>query len=296
MFDRAIVPLDGSPFAAAALPWIERLPVRSALLLRIEEDLPYDIAAAAGIDSETVRDAEAAADRTALEAEAAPIREAGIPVGTAVRFSPDVAGAIIDEAAPQDIIVMATHGRGSAGRLLHGSIADRVARHSPVPVLLARPEAHSERPGRIVVPIDGSPVAESALTVAATIARDRRLPLRLVRVVDLSDVLREARRERPLVTMPVQDSSYDDARSSVAATAERHLAALAAPLRAEGLDVSVQVESGTPAQALLNLLRPSDLVVMTSHGRGGVQRWLIGSVAVKLVRESPAPVLLVRPS
>ena len=295
MFDRVIVPLDGSPFAADAIPWALQLPARSALLIRVEPNLPMAGGELAGFDYAKGQATTAAADTSALEAAGAPLRDAGLAVSTVVRVNDDPAAAIIDEAKPGDVIVMTTHGRGSIGRIIYGSIADRVARHAVVPTLLVRPGAHIDGPKRIVVPIDGSPVAEVALPVAAAIAKARSIPIHLLRIVDLNDVLRELRADRPSIDAPVLDTTFDDTRREVESEASRHLSVLAAPLEAAGLHITTRVEGGSPAQGILDAIGPSDLLVMTSRGRGGLKRWLIGSVADKLVRESPAPVLLVRP-
>ncbi|HEU0116127.1 MAG TPA: universal stress protein, partial [Thermomicrobiales bacterium] len=64
-------------------------------------------------------------------------------------------------------------------------------------------------------------------------------------------------------------------------------------LRAQGLTASAEALDGSPFFVLAEALRPDDLVVLTSHGRGGVQRWLLGSVAEKLARTAPCPILLV---
>jgi nucleotide-binding universal stress UspA family protein len=295
MFERVIVPLDGSPFAAAALPWARQIPAKSILLMRVEPDIAASGGELAGFDYSEGLAREEAEDLIGLEADAAPLREAGMTVETAVRFADSAAEAIIDEARKGDIIVMTTHGRGSVGRIIHGSTADRVARHATVPVLLLRPGAQATGPERIVVPVDGSPNAEDALPVAAALAKARSIPVRVVRVVDITEVVRERRTDRSIIDAPILDTTFDESREEVESATSRHLSAIVAPLEAQGIMVTTQVEAGTPTQVLLDLVQPSDLIVMTSRGQGGVKRWLIGSVADKLVRESTAPVLLVRP-
>ena len=64
-------------------------------------------------------------------------------------------------------------------------------------------------------------------------------------------------------------------------------------LQYQGVDVGWDVLDGSPYSEIANAIQPEDLVVITSHGRGGIMRWLLGSVAEKLVREAPAPILLV---
>jgi nucleotide-binding universal stress UspA family protein len=296
MFDRAIVPLDGSSLANSALRWARRMPARSLHLLRVEPEMDMIIRSMVPHDVFDFREREIADAEAALAAAAATLGDAGKPVTTEVRFGDDPAEVIVDEATRADVIVMATSGRGTLGRAILGSTADRVARHAVAPTLFVRPGIEETEPARIVVPIDGSPRSEDALPAAAALARDLGLPVLLIRVVDMEDVLREIHRNYPQVEIPKPDTAWDDSRRTVEAEATRHLAAIGAPLEAQGIRVSNHVDTGTAAQSILEAVEPSDLIVMTSHGRGGIGRWLIGSVADKLIRQAPAPVLMVRPS
>jgi nucleotide-binding universal stress UspA family protein len=65
-------------------------------------------------------------------------------------------------------------------------------------------------------------------------------------------------------------------------------------IRARGIEVTAEVRDGSPAAEILAFTVPGDLVVMTTHGRGGIRRWLLGSVAEKIVRTASVPVLLIR--
>ncbi|MER3438644.1 MAG: hypothetical protein C4346_14230 [Chloroflexota bacterium] len=118
----------------------------------------------------------------------------------------------------------------------------------------------------------------------------------LVRIVDLDEIVREMwlDRQGDLYRFP-KDEAYEEARKRCEAQAAAYLAKLVERLRQECVQAGLTVATGTPAFVLLDLVQPGDLVVMTSHGRGGLRRWLIGSVAEKLIREAPAPVLIVRP-
>jgi nucleotide-binding universal stress UspA family protein len=88
--------------------------------------------------------------------------------------------------------------------------------------------------------------------------------------------------------------AYARSRNRREAEATAYLEGIAEQLRARGLTVKTEVHVGAPALVLLGELRADDVAVMTTHGRGGVRRWLLGSVAEKLVREAAAPILLVR--
>ncbi|MCC6315965.1 MAG: universal stress protein [Thermomicrobiales bacterium] len=287
MVDRMLVPLDGSAMAAAAIPFVLRFPVRFVRLLRVEPDF-------------SVFDPERQAARTAhirddLAALADPLREQGVEVDLAVR-SGDPAEEIIAAAADVDLIVMTTRGRGAAARALFGSTADRVVRYGTTPTLLLRVDADGAAPPaptRIIVPLDGSPRAEQALPEAARLAETLRLPLLLVRVVDLDATLRRIGEQRPQSADSGADARYTEARIAAERDAADYLAQQAAPLRERGVAVTTEIIAGTPVFVLLDLAQPSDLIVMTSQGESGLRRWLIGSVAEKLVREAAAPVLLV---
>ena len=141
---------------------------------------------------------------------------------------------------------------------------------------------------RVIVPLDGSTLADRALPVAAAVARDLGVPIHLLRVLD--DDLVRASVEAGIAAAATYAKSRDDARRE----AREDLEARAQTLRNQDITASNELLSGSPAVALLDAIAPADLVVMTTHGRSGVRRWLLGSVADKLVREANAPVLLVR--
>ena len=140
---------------------------------------------------------------------------------------------------------------------------------------------------RIVVPLDGSPLAESALSVAASIAREKDLPLELVRVVV------------PLIPAPgVEAATLEDEASSAARDREAvdYLADAGARVtREHRLPVSVSVLRGRAVDAVAAHADGAALVVMTTHGRGGLSRAWLGSVTDGLVRRLECPMLVVRP-
>jgi nucleotide-binding universal stress UspA family protein len=293
MFDLILVPTDGSAGAAAALAVAELIPSRRVRLLTVEPDVGGPMLASVP-ELESWRADREREGRAALERAGEPLRRQGRKVETAVGFG-DPADLIVQGAAEADadLIVMGSHGRGGGGRFLYGSVADRVARHGPCPTLIVRGggQAVSAPPlTRVVVPLDGSALAERALPTAAALANDLGLPIHLVRVVE-GDLLRAAVRAGVHAA-----AAYAAAQEAARVEAEAYLAASTRGLRDQDLAATSEVRAGSPAPDLLAVLRPGDLVVLTTHGRGGVRRWLLGSVAEKLVRSAPAAVLLVRPT
>ena len=155
-FDRILVPLDGSERAEVALSWASALPAQRVRLLHICPEEHPDSQAAARY----------------LEEVAARFRPPDRTIETRIAHGGPAEG-IVADAADVDLIVMSTQGAGGGGRLLFGSVADRVARHAPAPTLLLRGGHHPVRPQpvrRIVVPLDGSAAAERALPLATILA------------------------------------------------------------------------------------------------------------------------------
>jgi nucleotide-binding universal stress UspA family protein len=141
---------------------------------------------------------------------------------------------------------------------------------------------------RIVVGLDGSELAEGALRSGAELAKALNVPLHLVRVADLATVHWGATQASDSYAALSQEME----REKTAATS--YLDVMAAPLRDEGLTVTTEVRSGTAARELLKLSTPTDLVVVASHGRHGLERLLLGSVAEEVARKAPGPVLITR--
>lgn len=189
----------------------------------------------------------------------------------------------------------------AGGVVLHwafGSVARKVLTSATVPTLVVRPRAVSERPEQpatirnILVPLDGSDLAREALTLVKTFAKSLGAAVTLVRIVPIPSGMYIASPYTPMMTQPYFDETIAVQRE--AAVAE--LDVIAGDLRAAGIAATSVVQAGSPANQLLDLLADGryDLVVMSSHGRTGVKRWVLGSVAERLVEASHTPVLIVR--
>ncbi len=200
---------------------------------------------------------------------------------------------------PADVVVLGTHGRGIVGRAVLGGITTKVVRLSPRPVLAVRwpgarvrtpwgkvlvgalPRGDAPRFARILVPLDGSAVAEGILTEVPALAKPFKAALTLLRVV-----------ERPVYPMldvgEVQARAYEEA--------FRYLAGVKAGLEQAGLSAETEVLIGDPAHAILEHAAKveADVIAMSTHGRSGLDRWLLGSVAEKVLSGSEVPVLVYR--
>jgi nucleotide-binding universal stress UspA family protein len=292
-----LVPLDGSPLAEQALPYAQALLAPGAeltLLEVVEESEPiYGMSGRLLAPVEDVQHMLEGQAHEYLQKAAAALRHEQLRVRREIaRGNPAVE--ILRVAAEQevDLIAMTTHGRGALERWVFGSVADRVARSSPVPVLLVRPSERAPQPvviRRLVVPLDGSPLAEEALPTAQTLAKRLGVPIHLISAIDMMRII-------PVEVTPVvafDAAVYEETLSQLDAGATALLAEISERLAHEGLHTSSEVAHGSPFMTIAEAVHDGDLIVMTSHGRSGVQRWLLGSVAEKLVREAPVPVVLV---
>ncbi|HUZ01864.1 MAG TPA: universal stress protein [Thermomicrobiaceae bacterium] len=300
-----VVPLDGSELAESALPYaveLARLFGARVVLLRVLEEMRplYDARRHEVVWLDPANPHLHLLSPELLKPEVDRLTAAGIAVEPVVRLG-DPRVEIIREAAeqPDRLVVLASHGRGGLGRVVLGSTATRVLQLAPVPVLVVRARGRADQPdgirfGRIVVPLDGSSLGEQALLPAVELTRRSAATLELVRV---AETYRDELPDLPpsMLTSP----SYRDIVAQFAALereAGAYLDGIADRLAADEVAATTEVLSGDPARQLLAYAEREspDLVVMTSHGRGGLARWFFGSVTDKLLTASRVPVLIVR--
>jgi nucleotide-binding universal stress UspA family protein len=142
---------------------------------------------------------------------------------------------------------------------------------------------------RIVVPLDGSKLAEAALPQAIDLARLTGAPIHLVRVVDFTRL-----EQYGPYALALEYSGVEPVLSDEHAAALAYLREVRERLKGEDLYANTEVREGRVAREVVAALRPGDIVVMASHGRGGLSRWLLGSVAEDVLRHATVPVLLVK--
>ncbi|MEJ2216790.1 MAG: universal stress protein [Gemmatimonadota bacterium] len=307
MYHRIVVPLDGSRFGDAALPFAESIARRSGAavdLVHVHLPEPRDPSQEAFTPYryENVAAAEHDFDEEQCAREEAEIayraqrvaKGAGVPAYVRILHG-QVPTALAEDvaAACADLVVMATHGGVSPSGARIKSVADQLVRNLDRPLLLLRPDEAGQHQGiepgfsRILVALDGSAFSEQILGPATELAQlyDARMVLVLVvspaasigiRTVGLDSAGLQARREE----------------------SEAYLVRLAARLaeRVEEPDV-VAIVGRHPAESILACARRegADLVAMATHGRGGLSRLLLGSTAQEVVRRADRPLLLYRP-
>jgi nucleotide-binding universal stress UspA family protein len=301
MFHKVLVPLDGSWFAEAALPAAARIAKAAGGTLDLVM-VRQPVAALSGLGDLLVASPDfdlelLARDQVYLAETAAGVSaQRRLPVG--YRAVDGTAGPEICEEAARvgaDLVVMATHGRGGFRRFWLGGVADYVIRHIGGPVLLVHPGRTAmlpepPAPRRILVALDLSHASEAILEPAIALAWTSGAALTLVHVAEPTFTI-------PMPGMPGAQPDMD-LLETAREVGQKRLKKLATRSRRLGLEPDIRVVIGVgAADALLNLMEGDefDLVAMTTHGRGGVRRLLLGSVADQVIRGTTKPVLVLRP-
>jgi len=144
---------------------------------------------------------------------------------------------------------------------------------------------------RIVVPLDGSKLAEESLPQAEELARLTGAPIHLIWVVDYTRLERYGP-----YALALEYSAAEPMLAEEIAIARSYLQGVEERLATTGVSVDSEVLQGRVAREIVAASKPGDVIVMASHGRGGLSRWLLGSVAEDVLRHTAVPVLLVKAS
>lgn len=303
MLKRILVPLDGSETAAKALVQARRLlrtPGAEVILVQAIDTLALDAAARASLLPKLRQEA-----REYLAGAARPLESAGIKVRTLVREG--LPWEQILEAAGREaatLIVMASHGRTGLSRWLIGSVTEKVIRAAAIPTLVLR--SFIPGPGgipvtapdaelairKLLVPLDDGELSLAALEPASTLATAYGASIVLVHV--------ESRLDYPVGTFTARlvDPPPAPPASAPPKDPYRLLEFAGEMLAARKLTVVVLRVGGDPASRITDLPAElgADAIVMASRGRGGLSRFLLGSVTDKVLRHSHLPVLVVAPA
>jgi nucleotide-binding universal stress UspA family protein len=196
-----------------------------------------------------------------------------------------------------DLIVMSTHGRKGMARAWMGSVGDELLRRSSVPVLLVRPAEDHESvtmpdgPPRMLIALDGSRLAEQIVEHAVNVGRPLGAEYTLLRVVNPLGSLGDL----PAIFAPRMGRAVA---AQHVAEAKAYLAQVARSMKDKGLAAKTKViESERAADAILGeaARHGTSFVAMATHGRSGLSRLLLGSVASRVLHETCVPMLLYRP-
>jgi nucleotide-binding universal stress UspA family protein len=311
MYRKILVPVDGSTFAEHALPLALAIARQSrAAIHLVTVSTPVVAAYLEGVyvGNGDLEEEQAAQQRAYQERTLARLSERiDVPLTGEVMHG-EVASTLCELAGRGvfDLIVMATHARSPFGRFWLGSVADEMIRHGTLPLLLVRPgeeEPNLEKEpdlGRIVVPLDGTELAEQILEPAVALAG--LMPaaeivlvraIRPVMPVDVTPEMLGLGSEAEHVMCQVEVLQEELHRET-----ESYLAGIARRLEARGLKVRTHVlVEEKPAEAILHEAEDehAGLIALETHGRGGLSRLFRGSITDKVVRGAHVPILVHRP-
>lgn len=287
MFNRILVPLDQSDLSERVLPIAQCL----AKYFESKVDLIYVVAT----DGETLPEEVFAHARDEGEAYLKGIVDSWPPEHKPNELNADVlagypASEIIEQAESQEdtLILMATHGYSGVQRLLLGSVAGKVVQATTTPVLLVPAGATNPKGGlvefeRLIIPLDGSELAETVLPYAINLCKTLDMELILVRSYHPN--------------FPGSTIRMHDVTKIVHDSAENYIKDMAEKLKNEGLkNVTYEVLKGLPAEQITDFAieTPNSVTALCTHGRHGISRWVLGSVTNAVIHCSKEPVLVIR--
>jgi nucleotide-binding universal stress UspA family protein len=312
MMNRISVPLDGSTRAERAVPVaaaIARANDASLLLFRVV-DISREVGSY-GLVPSPMLGALVHKLRTTAETYVAECARSEMLQGLKVETLVEVGDApdsilVHSEAWRADLLVICSHGRTGLARWALGSVAEHVSRHSKVPVLMLRDsgpspagrDADPERVLRVLVALDGSRYAEASLELAAELMKALAAPQK--GTLHLAVVL------SPFAADP---ANMPDAFALEGA--KSYLERIANQLREAHCGISVTWSIAIEldiAEALIRIAQNGenaagaesvgacDLIAMTTHGAGGIARWVMGSVTDRVLHATTLPMLIVRPA
>jgi nucleotide-binding universal stress UspA family protein len=298
MLQHILVGLDGSPLAESILPYVGTLATALAAQVTLLHVIPgmseWHGSAVAQFYSPLIKQEETEAHGY-LQRVADRLAASGLTVQSRIGVG-DAAAEILTtgEQTNVDLFALATHGRTGLRRWVYGSVAEKVLHITHRPLLLIRPTEEPTVPHsgltHVVLPLDGSPVAETALPLAVELAKQCGVPLVLLRVLEIL----------PLTfvdPMSMAGGNYQAVLDGLEQAARDYLQQVAATLPRNDCPVEITTPMGGPAEKIVQDAHdhPGSLVVMATHGRTGVRNAVLGSVARQVVLHGNTPTLVVRP-
>lgn len=301
MYDTIMVPTDGSGFdreaILVALRIAERFDARVRLVRVLSMGAYFGMAANPEgliITPEAMRAEQDAAQSElyALAAECRSISKADITADLEQGPIPDILAGYAKR-HDVDLIIISSHGRRGIARLSLGSVTDSLIRGTTIPVLVVKPKASYLTPEatkefhHIVVPLDGSELAEQILNRIVPLAKLEDAEITLLHVLTPSEDAYENDENRKL---PWWEKRV--------ASAQAYLSRRAAEIRRQGVDATIDVVVGEKvAEAITSYARHegADLIAIATHGRGGLARIVRGSVADGVTKSAMSSVLVFHP-
>ncbi len=301
MYKKILVPLDGSKTAENALPLARFLARRLEMPVQLLGVIDLtELARSVSAAENLYLDGLVATETRTSEAYLAEIAKTFAVGAVHWLVAKGKAADVIIETAAADkttLIAMATHGRSGLNRFLLGSVAEKILRGAANPLLLLRASEGAQTEGEaafnsIVVPLDGSEIAESVLPAVVEMAQRLDCEIVLFRACNVPHSIYGGDDGRhPAIVAELIGGIKGEARE--------YLERKTAELRERGAKkVSYALKEGLSADQIIALARktPDNLIVMCSHGWSGVKRWVLGSVTETVVRHSGDPVLVLRAS
>jgi nucleotide-binding universal stress UspA family protein len=291
---KIIVPLDGSELSERAIglggAFARASAGRLELVHVLEEPIAFDLLPSLVIPDRSAaeRYLQRVAERLSSDLEVTSYVIRGQPVSELLKLTHD---------DPEAVLVMSTHGRGGLGRLMLGSVADKVLRAASVPVALVRGNAppHHGDFRSLLVALDDSSFAEAALPLAINLAQGCGATLSLVRVCEPFWNAQYSATAAELAYL--SDTQLVDLERECLDGARRYLDLIAGEIRAKGVRVIWEVRSGRAADEIIRAAETteSDLIIMSTHGRGGIRRLAMGSVTNEVLHRGITPLLAISP-
>lgn len=285
--DRLLLSTDGSEFSEGAIREAIKLAKRCgsklAMMSVVETNAEY-----AAIAPQLV-EKEAKNAKEHLVSAAARAKAEGVEAETVIRESEDIYAAVAEEAQKREstMIVVGRRGRKGLTRLVMGSTTARVIGHAPCSVLVV-PRAAQVGFGSIVTATDGSKYSAAAASEAIGIAKRNNSRLTIVAVVPADIAMPTDLDFAALQQQKLADQEME--------AAERNARAVRDAAQEEGVEARAFVMTGKPADAIIETARDAkaDLIVVGSHGRTGLDKLLMGSVAERVIVLAPGAVLVVK--
>jgi nucleotide-binding universal stress UspA family protein len=294
VFTRLLVPLDGSPVAEKALPHARALgrilgiPITLITVIETADDFSKKISAALdGLIEGGVEKSEQYLEKISRTF-----------TGVAIEYRVDkgrAEEAIIVNAAGDagTLITMATRGRSGFGRWLLGSITEKVVRGANNPVLAVRVTADTSSEGEaamdsILVPLDGSTLAESVLPYVIELAKAFDAKVTLLRSYNLKEMIFSFEKYHP---------DLDQVRGALKWEAMTYLNEKVEELKSRDLvEVRSSVTEGDAAETIIETAKAAanTLIVMSPHSGSVIKHWVLGSVTDKVLRHANSSVLMIR--